>query len=267
MIISDDLDDHQIRWLYLFTFIAFVLEVRRRLEREFSLRAGAWSAACLAWLPQLAVNTEGGAMSAYSDVAVGVFTGLAFFEAVEGVAPLRMGVWLSFLVLTKREGLPIACILLALAIVRNRRFAIAAPLPLITWGSLILWHSRIAPGDEETYANLIRTLPEQLDRIGEIVIRSARHIFSFSQWGLFWPAVFLAIAFLAWRREWSRLALPCLLLICAAAIYGSVFLMTNWGVEHMVERSIDRLLTHLIGPAIFLAAAAWHVAESGERPA
>src|SRR6185295_360351 len=110
------LDDRQLRWLYLGILAALALLVRERIATLVSPAVGAWCAALLVWIPQFAVETEGGALSAYNDIAIAAFAAGAFFELAEEVLTrrggeaarsldreIRLGLWLAFLILTKSE--------------------------------------------------------------------------------------------------------------------------------------------------------------------
>ena len=133
MLVSGSIDDSHARLLYLLTFVAFIWIIATRVSP--------WCAAILAWLPQFAVAGEGGALSAYSDIAFAAFVACAFMEIIDGDSPIRFGCWLAFLVLTKSEGLPVALILFGIGLSR-RWWRAAIPLA-IAIAALLTWRARI----------------------------------------------------------------------------------------------------------------------------
>ncbi len=237
-------DDRYARWLYLFTFAALVFFIRDRL--------GPWYAAILAWLPQFAVASDGGALSAYSDIAVAAFVACAFFELLEARLPIRFGMWLSFLLLTKNEGLPIAVILFVIgAFSFRRRIAVSAIPVVIAAAALFAWRSGIPKTDEENYLALLPALPSHLDRIVPAIAESAKHVFLPANWGLLWIAVVMAMAIMAWRREWRAPAV----LASMAALYIGAYMVTQWTMRDLIAASADRLVMQMIGPALYAIAA------------
>ncbi|HUP61772.1 MAG TPA: hypothetical protein VNA69_15280 [Thermoanaerobaculia bacterium] len=244
MIAARDLDERHVRWLYALFAIALAWEVRRH--------AGPWLGALTLWLPQIAVSDAGGALTAYADIALAAFITCAVFElASESPGALRTGLWLSFIVLTKNEGLPFAVVLLGVSVSRLRARAILAATPLgIAAAALFLWRTRIDPTDEARFT--LSALPERLDRLGDALLIFARHAVAFPDWGLFWIAVFAAGAFLAWQRRWRPLLIGAATIVPMIAIYLIMFVVSDWNTADLVNSTAPRLLTHFIGPAMLL---------------
>lgn len=238
MIASGDLDDMQVRWLYLFTFAALVMVVAQRINP--------WCAAILAWIPQFTVSQEGGALTAYADIAVAAFVTCAFLELVERGSPLRFGLWLSFLVLTKNEGLPIAVVLLTFGLIQFRRLITLAPV-VVAIESLLVWRAIVPKTDEEDFLALLPSLPSRLNRLIPAVVESGKHLFAISTWGLFWIAALVALGLLAWKKEWQAPAV----VLAISAVYISAYMVTHWTMRDLIHASADRLLMHMIGPALF----------------
>ncbi|HEX9500709.1 MAG TPA: hypothetical protein VGA10_03565, partial [Thermoanaerobaculia bacterium] len=115
--------------------------------------------------------------------------------------------------------------------------------------------SGIPKTDEEDYLRLLPTLPSRLNRLGPAIVESSKHFFAVSSWGFVWIAVWIAIAILIWRKEW--LAPAVVISICA--IYLGAYITTNWIMRELVVASADRLLMHVIGPALFAVARATDV--------
>jgi hypothetical protein len=245
-------DDRDVRCFYLFLFVALALMVRERIGSLVSPAAGAWCAALLAWLPRFLVAPEGGVVSAYTDVALAAFVAGAFFELIENGSPLRFGLWLAFVLLTKNEGLPFALVLLISgAFVFRRRIGIAAMPVAVALVALLTWRHDVAAGDHEDFVALLPTLPHKLGRIWPALRGVAVHAASFSNWGGFWIAVVIAAA-LAWRRG----ALAVAVTAAMVAVYVAVYTVTSWVQADLIQSSADRLLMHFVGPALFLLATA-----------
>ena len=243
MILSGDNDDRQVRWLYLFTFAALVFVVARRIHP--------WCGAILAWIPQFVVSNEGGALTAYCDIVVAAFVTCAFLDLMERQSPLRFGLWLAFLVLTKNEGLPIALILIVIGIASFRnRIVWSMASVAVAIAALFAWRAWIPRTDEENFVALLPSMASHLDRIVPAVFEYSRHFFAFSKWGLLWVAAWIALALLVRRKEWRA---P-VLVLSMSAVYVSAYIVTQWKMRELVDASADRLLMHMIGPALFAIA-------------
>jgi hypothetical protein len=255
--ITHDLDDRQIRWLYLGILIALALLVRERIGRLVSPSASAWCAAILVWIPQFVVEGEGGALSAYSDIAIAAFAAGAFFEIVAAESPFRLSLWLVFLVLTKSEGLPFAIVFLIIgAFVFRKRIAIPAIATTIAAIALFVWRARIPAGDEEDIVRMLPTILGKLHHLGDAIAAFPRHMLLFPRWGIFWMAVVVAAA-LALRvdRRAARLAIS--VIAAMLAVYAGVYVATDWVVSDLIAVTADRLLMHVIAPALMLIALAF----------
>lgn len=222
---TNTLDVDQVRPFYVLIPIAMVLALADTLG---------WLAAVIAWLPPLLVFHEGGALSAYSDIAVVAFVGLALADRRS--APL----WLTFLVLTKSEG-----ILLAAAIViafRSWKIAIAPALAALL---LAVWRVGIPDAYDERYGVLLRGLPHELDRIPAAAGAFASHAFDVRVWGVFWVA-FVVAAVVRWRSPFA------IAVVLAIAGYIVAFAVTSWSIADLANVAANRLLLHLAVPAAFL---------------
>jgi hypothetical protein len=80
-------------------------------------------------------------------------------------------------------------------------------------------------------------------------------MFLFPRWGLFWIAVVIA-AVMAWRidRRMTKLAIS--VILAMLAVYAGVYIATEWVVSDLIAVTADRLLMHVIAPALFLLALA-----------
>lgn len=249
---SRDVDDRQTRGMFVLMFAALLFVLRRGVARQFGPERGAWCAAIVAWLPPF-LATEGGALSAYADIPMAAFTTCAFFALAGRETPFRTGIWLAALMLTKNEGLPFALLLFLAAIAIHRVRAAATLVPMLAAiGGLAMWHSRIPPSDVDDLAARMPLLPQRLERIGPAIARIASHMIAFPVWGLFWIAVAIGCAF-AIRR---RLLLPLYTLAGMLGLYLVTYVVHTWPLANIVDSSIDRLLMHLVAPALFVIAAA-----------
>jgi hypothetical protein len=255
---AHDLDDRELRWLYLGLLAALALLVRERIGRLISPSAGAWCAAILVWIPQFAVAPEGGALSAYNDIAVAAFAAGAFFELIDTEScnrEIRFGLWLAFLVLTKSEGLPFALVVLAIgAFIFRKRIITPTVITAIATTALFVWRIRIPAGDEEDVFRLLPTIPEKLHRIGVALAAFPRHMFLLPRWGILWIAIIIAaiIATRVDRAAWFAIAV----IVSMLAIYAAVYVTTAWVPSELIAVTADRLLMHVIAPSLFLLALA-----------
>jgi hypothetical protein len=265
--LTHSLDDRQLRWLFLGILAALALLIRDRIGRLVSPAAGAWCAALLVWIPQFAVEPEGGALSAYNDIAIAAFIAGAFFELIDADAPkreIRLGLWLAFLVLTKSEGLPLALVFLAIgAFVFRKRIVTPAIIALIATASLIVWRLRIPAGDEEDVFRLLPTITEKLHRLGVAIAAFPRHMLLMPRWGIFWIAVIVAaIIALLRKRLYPQMTqmyadwLAITVIAAILAIYTAVYVTTAWVPSELIAVTADRLLMHVIAPSLFLLARA-----------
>jgi hypothetical protein len=269
--IAHDFDDRQLRWFYLGLLAALALLVRERIGSLVSPSAGAWCATLLVWIPQFAVETEGGALSAYNDLAMAAFAAGAFFELVEEVSrprgsevsqqprdfgAFRFGLWLAFLVLTKSEGLPFAMVFLAVgAFVFRKRIATPAIVAGIAAIALFVWRARIPAGDEEDIIRLLPTIPQKLHNIGDALAAFPRHMLLVPHWGIFWIAVVVAAIF-ALRANRRAATVAVSVTAAMLAVYVVVYVATAWVVSDLIAVTADRLLMHVTGPSLFLLALA-----------
>lgn len=246
MIAARDLDDIHTRWLFVLFAAGFALELRRR-------GGGWWSAAIFLCLPQILTEPDGGVFTAYSDIALGAFVAAAFFALVEQRSPLLVGLFASFAILTKNEGLPLALLLLGIgAFVFRRRIAIALAAPAIAIAHLWIWRSRIARTDEEDFARTILELPRRLDRFAGALRELLANVFAWHDWGLFLVAVVVAAIVLALRREWRPLRLAGAVIVPMLLLYAAVYAVTPWDLSGMRDSLAPRAMTHLLGPLFFL---------------
>lgn len=248
MTASGGIDDLSIRWLPILALGSLAFHMRKWV--------GVWVAALIPWIPQFAVAPEGGALTGYNDIFLGAFAACAFFELVERASPLRFGLWLAFLLLTKNEGLPFALILLAAGIVIWRERVIRALIPVVSGMiTLLVWRGRVEATDDDPLISLLPALPERLERFIPAVAGLLRHAFELDRWGLFWIAAIAAATFLIVRRDWKSVALPASIIGAMSAVYVAAYMVTLWQLEDHMEASADRLLMHFVGPATFLIGA------------
>ena len=244
MVAVRDLDERHVRWLFTLFAVALAWEVRRSV--------GGWYGALLLVLPQIAVNPEGSALTAYCDIALAAFVACAVFElAKDHPDPLRLGLWIAFASITKNEGLPFALVLLAITFVVLRSRAWVATVPVgVAMTTLFVWRDRIDPTDETVFS--LWTLPDRLDRVPDAVLLVGRHALAWRDWGLFWVVVGAAVAFLAWRGRSRPLLVGAGTISAMLGVYLVMYVVSNWPMEDLVNSSAPRLLTHFAGPAMLL---------------
>jgi hypothetical protein len=255
MMFARDDDDRQPRALFAMFAIALAFELRRRFAEWFSLSTAVWLATLLLWIPQIE-SASGGARSAGADVPLAAFAGCAFFELIEARAPLRLGLWLACLVLTKNEGLPFALVFfMAGVFVFRRRIAIAAIPFAAAVASLFAWRARIAPTDEQDFLRQLPGLPRHIGRIGEVLRE-------FLPWfGFLWIAVAIAVVVLVVKRAWRPLAFGLVAILPMLMLYTLAYVVTDWTIAELVRVTATRLLSHFVAPVLFLIASALHVTQ------
>jgi hypothetical protein len=249
MSLTDDLDDRQVRWIYVFAFGALLFLLRDRLSDLAGPTIGTWTVAAMAWLPQLVIELEGSARSAYADIPLGAFTAAAFFDLLQRPIPRSFPIWIAALVLTKNEGVVIAAVLCALAIItgRNWRAVLYSTAPLLlTFAALALWRSRVPLEYDENYTALFPQFAAKMDRLIPAAKAFFRYTADWRHWGVFWVAAGSATAISLRRRE-TRLALA--LAAPVIAFYIAAYAVSDWVIPDLARASANRLLTHLLGPA------------------
>jgi len=252
MLFARDDDDRQARALFAMFAIALAFEVRRRFAEWFSPSTAVWLATLLLWLPQIE-NASGGARSGSADVPLAAFVGCAFFELIEARAPLRLGLWLACLVLTKNEGLPFALVFfIAGAFVFRRRILIAAVPFAAVIAALFTWRARIPPTDEQDFLGQLPGLPQHIGRTGEVLAEFL------PRFGFLWIAVAIAIAILVGKRAWRPLVFGLVAILPMLTLYTLAYVVTDWAIAELVRVTATRLLAHFVAPALFLIAAATH---------
>jgi hypothetical protein len=262
-----DLDDRHVRWLYLLIALALALITRNRLRAVTTTLFASAGAAVLFWLPQLTIEPDGGATSAYGDLAVAAFVTLLFYDLLKrdddqsSNAPL----WIAALMFTKNEGLPLAMIFLcvyATRVVLHRsrrevvRFALSSSSALLTFGALILWRARIPLLNDENYASLLRNLGERIALFDDAARELLTRLADFRQWGIFWLVVIAAVLLMLARRD-RRILLPGFIMTAALFVYSVAYTVTSWNLHDLAGASANRLLSHLVAPALYLAVIAF----------
>jgi hypothetical protein len=243
MLAGRELDDRHTRWLYALFAIGFALEVRRRL--------GAWPAAVFICLPAIldTANTAG------SDIALGAFAAAAFFAVAEGASPLQLGFWLACATLTKSEGLPLAALLLAAgAFVFRKRIVLAAAPFAVSTAALLLWRTKIHRTDEAPFVRLVFDWAQHLRSLRGTAWAFAEQLWAFENWGGLWMAFLAALAVLAWQKKWRAAALTTGVVVPMIALYTVSIAVTDFDLTRM-DGLARRLLTHLLGPALYALAA------------
>jgi hypothetical protein len=250
---SGEADDRETRGMFVLTFAALLLVLRRGIARRFGAELGAWCTAIAAWLPPFLGADSGGALSGHADIPLAAFAACAFFELLEAESPLRLGVWLAAMTLTKNEGLPFALLLLVPAVMVFRQRVLVALAPLVTTvAALHVWRARIPATDGDNFLARVPLLAERLSGLGFAIVRVAWHMIAWPQWGVFWIAVAVC-SVIALRR---RMLFPLYVLFGMIAVYIAAYLVSSWQLMAIIDSSIDRLLMHLIAPALFVVAGA-----------
>lgn len=258
--------DDAFRALYVVMPMALLLALRDLLSRRHGTAAASWCAAAMAWLPQLVVAREGGASSAYADLAVAAFAGMAVATlATRGRrAAGAAGLWAAFALLTKNEGTLLA-LALAVALVaiapRVRVLVRFAVTPAFALALLYVWRGTVPEAYDERNAALLASLPSNLGRIDDASLALARHGLGWTTWGAFWLVALFACLFAmrAWRTRTA--IVPLVVLAVTLAGYVAALASTSWNVDELARVAANRLLVHCLAPALALViamAGAWN---------
>ncbi|HEX7706330.1 MAG TPA: hypothetical protein VF701_07735 [Thermoanaerobaculia bacterium] len=258
MKMSGGADDLAVRWIFPLILGSLALEIRRRFRLRHPPAVATLCAGLLVWTPQFALKPEGGAMSAYSDIALAAFITMAFLELVDGTSSARFGFWAAAMVLTKSEGLPIAVLLILAGVWIFRRRVIAAAVPLIaSAAALIIWRSRIELTDEgDLFGRLVSLLPSRFEDFLPAVGDLSSYALVLRDWGAFWVIVVGAVVVLMVRRQWRALILAGVVIVGGMALYSAVSVVSEWDRAELLRVTAARLLMHLAGPALYLIASA-----------
>lgn len=252
-------------------FLTFAYEsVRVRLQES------AWVIAIAAWLPPWIVAPEGGVSSAYADLTTAAFFGAAVFAASdeheardehEPSTARSVGMWLTFLILTKNEGLILALALIGALVVcgRIKHLATAAQIatgPLVAVVMLAIWRASVPEAYEHRYHEQAKEIFNKLPRIGNAVTAFCSHAFSVANWGFVWPAI---IAASIWSIVRRRDCATVLAVFGAALAIVLTYTITTWNIDELASVSANRLLTHLLVPGLLVLANTAHEALRYDR--
>jgi hypothetical protein len=252
--------DDAYRALYVFLPAALLLAVRDLLSRSHGTAATSWCVAAAAWLPQIVVAPEGGASSAYSDLALAAFAGMAVATlAARGRrASFAAGLWAAFAILTKNEGAMLAIALfIALCLSRpgwraTARFLAAPAAALALLG---IWRRSIPEAYDERNAALIAELPGRIGRLDDALVAMVRHAFDWNLWGAFWLVVLVACAVVPIATRRRIAVVPLTALVLALGAYVAALACTSWSIDELARVAANRLLVHCLVPALAVVVA------------
>ena len=206
-------DSNAYRPLYAAFFPVLLALVHGFPRRRVSRRAAALTVLSAAVLPFVAYGGAGGAISAYSDLALSCFFGgglLLLLGARGGAGEgLAAGLLLAAAALSKNEGTPLALAALVLGLAARwprrgaagglRRLAPVGAAAAVVASSLILltsWRMGIPNRNDEGYETLLslRALwPALVTRLPLLLSEARRRMVVFNDWRLFWSAAPLVL--------------------------------------------------------------------------
>ena len=214
------------RALYAALLPAFLLVLGDGARRWAGRGPAALASLAAVSVPALTVWTAGGAASAYSDLPLACFFGAGLVLLLSArrslLDGLAAGLFLGAAVLTKNEGIFLACsgLLLggsSLGWKKHWRRLAAAAVPVVLACALFVsWKSAIPNRHDEKYASFVDPgdfWPEAVTRIPLMAGVIAREMFLQEVWGYFWwmaPAVLL-VGWRGWRGRRRAVSVPLLL--------------------------------------------------------
>ena len=251
--ISGSDDDRVVRPLYSLIAVAFLILLRAAMQQIAGVSAAAVIAAGIAWLPQFAIENDGGMTSSYSDVPLIAFVSLAMLAIVRGEAskhPWRFGLQLAFIACVKNEGIIFVIALLFLA-----RFPWKSLIPVgIALGALVLWRAQVPLQYDENYPQLLRHVGSKLSNYPEAARQLLSRMFNFRVWGAFW-----LLAAIAALMEHRRFLVATAFVLFA---YITTYAVTNWTIAELAVSSANRLLLHFVPFAAMMMAISVRYARS-----
>ncbi|MFL6245261.1 MAG: hypothetical protein ACJ74H_04500 [Thermoanaerobaculia bacterium] len=241
MRLTNDTRNETPRWMYVLIPIAALLVMRSMLNP--------WIAAIVAWLPVL-TTVEGGALAAYSDLALAAFAGVAVLYLIEARSLRVTGLFAAFAVMTKNEGAVLAMAIVIAAVIVFRLKALRILIPIAVAEAIVVyWRTQVPAAYDEQYEVLISSLPQTIGRIPTALLAFVRHAAGFSEWGVFWIAVAIATVIALVRNRSARLAIPLIVIAIALGAYVMALTVTSWNIAELAPVAVNRLLAHLLIPA------------------
>jgi hypothetical protein len=266
-------DARFVRPLYALFWPAFLLVLFDAASARAGRLAAAVATLAAACARTPAFSPHGGAAGTYSDLPLACFWGAGLLLlASEGAGPaegLAAGLLLAAGVLTKTEGLPLACVALAAAFawalaarrIRARRAPLLAAAACVAAAALLLasWRSGIPPrydGGQVDAFGLAALAKGAMTRLPEAARTCLAAMANRHEWGLTWLLV--PLGFVLGIRRLGRLeALPLAVALAGAlALYASAYALSVWPVATLAESTWDRLLVQMALPLFVLLALA-----------
>jgi hypothetical protein len=249
------LDDHAARPLYPLAAAALLMMLYGAASELTEPVIAATIVAGVAWLPQLATESDGGVSSAYSDVPLAAFVALALYSIVTGRATenrAAFGVQLSFLILTKNEGLAFAIVLLAAAALWNRgtawkRLVVSVIVAVGAIALLTIWRAGVPLEFDENYPKLLERIIQNAGRYPEAAGALLSRMGEVRKWGLFWIITIAAAVVALLSRAHRRHAVT--MAGCAVAVLlldVTAYAVTSWNIAELATSSADRLLSQIV---------------------
>jgi hypothetical protein len=234
------------------------------LRRVTSARIAAGCTATWVVTPAMVVWSSIG----YADTALAMFVfaaGLHFVVYVRDQQPAHARIaclCCAFAAFTKNEGLTVATILLMvvlfLALRSPRQLAhllIGAAIALVMVMPWLILRGNLTASDENYPARLsLVTIWQNIGRMGVIVPALFRESMSLAVWGIFWPAVPIALVMHPRRLVQRPGLLVGLAMLMQLATYVIVYLITPWNITELLNVTVQRLLIHVSPLALLLIA-------------
>jgi hypothetical protein len=225
--------------------------------------------AILATIPFLWLY-DGGALSGYADFTLATcYLGAVIFllrYLRSGLTPhLRTAAALTtMLPWIKQEGAILwACVacLITVAALRHRQFRAIGMVWIPGLALLVAWRLFLqlvnSPGLDDFMPLTFQTLVANVGRIPAIANWLMREALFWPYWGLFWPALVIALVLPGARLQTDERALLAASIAVPFTIYSSLYIFSSWTpfTRHL-NSSMPRLMVHLTLVGILAIAAA-----------
>jgi hypothetical protein len=192
---------------------------------------------------------------------------------------IAAGLFFAMAAMTKNEGIALAAIAGAIAVifavpfgirgvVRRCRTAACFAAIVLTIALPWLWWCRSLPRTDEDYLGAARvsTMIHNANRLPTILAGMVADLTSPSRWGLLFIALAMATIVTPRAIRHRAIAPIWLLLIGQFAVYVIVYVITPWSLDVLMANSTDRLMFHLSPFAGLLIGQHWAAALADDSP-
>ncbi len=228
------------------------------LRTKIGLNNALFALILLSLIPAYYLMPDGSLNTGYADIPLSLFylgaiiTFCQYFESGEKASIMFTGIFSSFAIFTKNEGIAFAIsIFIIMVFFRKRKqdigiFLLSSILPIIPY-LIIKYH--LPNLYTEHYLSHIPEIFSHISRIAIILRNAIFEAFNPKHWGIFWVIV---IYIFSVKKTAKHLHPIKLLIIVIFGFYLGIFLITPWDINFQMKIVFSRMLLHLAPSATFL---------------